>query len=432
MFNLITNLPNHLKVTISAWVARGIIAITNLIAIKFLLPYLGTESYAVYLVLLSFTSWCALTDFGIGFSLQNYISEFRVKKQDYQPYINSAFQIIILFTAIAVILSLVLYQPIQSFILKKYTNILNVQTVNVVLASLILLIFVGVVNISTKVYYALQKGIIPNVLTSIAYIISFCAMLVVINTQSESNKILKIILCYTLPQLLFNGYLFIKIFKNSIMEIFKININILNKLFNRAFKFAGFVVISLLISGTDYFILAKTSSSLDVAVYSVFTKIFLAAFSINSCLLVAFWPIGTELYYSGQIEELKIKLKRYLTFGISLILITIIVSFLFKNLIFKVLLPNIDYNLSYNFFLLSALYFSILIVSDTYTVFLQSINVLKIFWIYMPIQFIISITLQYYFSLKYGINGIILGLLLSFLLTSFWLLPYKFNKLMKK
>ena len=40
MLKLITNLPNHLKVTISAWVARGIIAITNLIAIKFLLPYL--------------------------------------------------------------------------------------------------------------------------------------------------------------------------------------------------------------------------------------------------------------------------------------------------------------------------------------------------------------------------------------------------------
>jgi len=94
-------------------------------------------------VLLSFTSWCALTDFGIGFSLQNYISEFRVKKQDYQPYINSAFQIIILFTMIAVVLSLILYQPIQAFILKKYTNILNIQTVNVVLASLILLYTIG-------------------------------------------------------------------------------------------------------------------------------------------------------------------------------------------------------------------------------------------------------------------------------------------------
>ena len=207
MLNLIENLPNHLKVTISAWCARGIIAFTNLIAIRFLLPYLGTESYAVYLVLLSFTSWCALTDFGIGTALQNYISEFRVKKIDYQPYINSAFQIIILFAAIALILSFVLCQPIQTFILKKYIPLLNLQTINVVLASLILLILVGIVNISTKIYYALHKGTIPNILTSVAYIISFCAMLIVINTQSESNKILKIVLCYTLPQILLIGFL---------------------------------------------------------------------------------------------------------------------------------------------------------------------------------------------------------------------------------
>ena len=82
MVHLISNLPNHIKVTISAWMTRGIIAVTNLIAIKLLLPYLGTEGYAVYAVLLSFTSWCALTDFGIGFAIQNYISEFRVKKID--------------------------------------------------------------------------------------------------------------------------------------------------------------------------------------------------------------------------------------------------------------------------------------------------------------------------------------------------------------
>jgi len=431
MFNIITNLPNHLKVTISAWVARGIIAFTNLIAIRFLLPYLGTESYAVYLVLLSFTSWCALTDFGIGTALQNYISEFRVKKLDYQPYINSAFQIIILFTAIAFILSFLLYHPIQSFILKKYISLLNLQTINVVLASLILLILVGVVNISTKIYYALHKGTVPNILTSIAYIISFCAMLVIVNTQSESNKILKIIICYTLPQILLIGFLFAKIFKNSIVEIFKINRDILRNLFARAVGFGGLGVTWLLVYESDYFIMAKTVGPEDIAVYSIFMKIFLAALGINGCLLTAAWPVFAELYHSGQTEEVKIKLKRYLTFGILLLTSVIILSFCFKSFIFSFLLSGINYNLSYTFFLLSIVYFSIRLFNDTYATFLQSVNSLKILFVYVSVQACICIILQYALSIKYGINGIILGLLISYVLVGAWLAPYKSYKLLK-
>ncbi len=431
IFSFITNLPNHLKVTISAWVAKAILATTNLVAIRFLLPYLGTESYAVYLVLLSFSSWCFLSDFGIGNTLQNYISEFRVKKQDYQPYINSAFQIIILFTIIALILSLVLYHPIQNFILKKYADILNIQTVNVVLVSLILLILVGVVNISTKIYYALQKGVIPNILTSIAYIVSFCVMLVIVNTESENNKILKIVLCYTIPQLLLLGYLFITVFKNSIINIFRINKNILNNLFGRALKFGGIDIIGMFACEIDYFIMAKTVSSSDIAVYGVFTKIFFTAFIIYWCLLTAFWPVSAELYHSGNFKELKVKLKRYLIFGISLLTLTIVLSFIFKNIIFKILLPTINYNLSYSFFLLFILYFVARIICGTYVVFLESINYLKIFWIYMPIQALISIFAQYFLSLKYGLNGIIIGLALSFLFTGTILVPYKSYKFLK-
>ncbi len=424
MLNLITNLPNHLKVTISAWIARGIIAITNLIAIRFLLPYLGTESYAVYLILLSFTSWCALTDFGIGTALQNYISEFRVKKIDYQPYINSAFQIIICFTLIAIMLSLVLYQPIQNFILKKYTDILNIQTINVVLASLILLILIGVVNISTKIYYALQKGVIPNILTSIAYIISFCAMLIVINTQSENNKILKIILCYTLPQIVLIGFLFFKIFKNSIKNIFKVNKDILKVLLDRTIKFGLITIIGLMNYEIDYFIMAKTVSPTDITVYSVFAKIFLAVFSIYSSLLIAFWPLCAERYHRKEYKEIKEHINRYLIFGISLLSVSIIILYLFKDLIFSILLQNISYNLSYTFFIVAIIYFIFRTIGDTYTIFLQSTNHTKIFITFISIQTFINIYLQYYFSLKFGITGIFLGLALSYLFTQTLFFPY--------
>ena len=88
-------LPTHLKVTITSWISIGLSSLANFFAIKFILPYLGVDGYAVYVILFSFISWGMLTDFGIGQSLQNYISEFRVKKQDYQHYIDTTLQIIV-------------------------------------------------------------------------------------------------------------------------------------------------------------------------------------------------------------------------------------------------------------------------------------------------------------------------------------------------
>ena len=78
------------------------------------------------------------------------------------------------------------------------------------------------------------------------------------------------------------------------------------------------------------------------------------------------------------------------------------------------------------------MYYIIRVISDTYTMFLQSANVLKIFWIYTPIQAVICITAQYFLSLKYGVNGIVLGLILAFALTSLWAYTYKSYKLLNK
>lgn len=44
----------------------------------------------------------------------------------------------------------------------------------------------------------------------------------------------------------------------------------------------------------------------------------------------------------------------------------------------------------------------------------------------MPIQMSIAIVAEYMLSMKYGLNGIIMGLILCYLLTATWLLPYKF------
>ena len=421
-------IPTHLQVAITSWMARLTIVIVNLVAIRFLLPYLGTESYAIYLVLISFTSWCGLIDFGIGFTLQNYISEFIVKKQDYQKYIDSAFKIISCFLIIAFVLIFLLYQPIQFIIFNKYITILKVQSVNIILITLIMFVMLGAVNISTRVYYALRKGTIPNILTLISYVISFVSMIIVINTLNEDNKLLKIILCYTLPQTILIGYLFFKVFKKSISNLFNIDRNITRNILNKSLKFGGITCMVLFAIEVDFFIMIKTVKSLDIVVYNTFVKIFLTSHSIFLGLLNALWPKSAELYHEQKYADLKKFLNRALLFGIILLSLTVIFCFYCKNIIMRIFLPSVKYNFPYYLFLFFMLYFIIKVITDTYSVFLQSFNKLKIFYIYMPIQIILSIYLQYSLSLQYGISGIVLGGIISSFLTGFFILPYTFYK----
>jgi hypothetical protein len=107
------------------------------------------------------------------------------------------------------------------------------------------------------------------------------------------------------------------------------------------------------------------------------------------------------------------------------------ICFALKKIIFDYLLHGINYNLSYDFFILLVFYFVARIICDTCAVFLQSFNALKIFLKYQPIQLVICIFAQYFLSIKYGINGIIMGLFLCYALTATWYLPYKMYKVLK-
>ena len=74
-------------------------------------------------------------------------------------------------------------------------------------------------------------------------------------------------------------------------------------------------------------------------------------------------------------------------------------------------------------------YHVIISLVHSFGIILQSISNLKSLLKWMPIQALLSISLQIYLVPKYGIYGITISLLLSFLFTLFWVLPLDIYKL---
>ena len=425
------NFPNHIKVAMSAWISRIGIAIIQIFTIRTLISYLGEEKYAVYVILYSLLAWCNLAECGIGSSLQNYISESRAKNKDYSVYLKTSLQIIMILFIIFLLLLILCANPLQNFLLEKYLYLNEIKTINIVLIVSCIFIILTFINISIKILYAIQKGIIPNILQLLSYIISAISIIFLNRYSNNNSSILLALLCFCVPQLSVMIIPFIKIFKTSFKKIFIVDKEVLKQFTIRAIKFGGFAVMAACVLQVEYIVMAKTLDANSITTYNVFSKLFLFIIFIYSSLLTAFWPVSNELFNTGQYLKLRNLLFKYSVLGILLMIVGILGVYLFKDYVLKILAPNLNIAVGLIFFVLFIIYYIMRVISDTYAMFLQSVNYLKIFWIYTPFQAFISISAQYFLSLKYGIYGIILGLIISFLLTSAWICPYKSYKIFK-
>ena len=136
MFTGKITIPNHIKVAASAWISRIGIAAIQIFTIRTLTSYLGEEKYAVYVILYSLLAWCNLSECGVGFSLQNYISESRAAQKDYSVYLRTAFQIIVILFFVFLSIAFLFSSYLQNFLLSNYLHINEVKTINIVLVLL--------------------------------------------------------------------------------------------------------------------------------------------------------------------------------------------------------------------------------------------------------------------------------------------------------
>lgn len=424
-------IPTHLIVAASAWGSRVITALIGIISIRTLLLYLGEERYAVYAIVYSLTGWFALCDLGIGPAIQNFISECRARNENYSRYLKAALQVICALFVVFFILLFCSSGLIQSKLLSNYLSIDTLRDFNIILIIGSVLILTVFANIVYRIYYALQKGYISNILPAIASIISMSAIVIINRYYPVKGNILIALLAFTLPQLIMASIPFTKIFKTVIRDIFSIDTGIIKELMTRALKFGGFAFMAALTLQIDYIIMSQTVNATGITTYNILNRIFSLFIFIHSAVILAAWPVFSELNIKSEFSIIKKMISKYIVFGFAIIFFGTCVFYIFSETIIGILAPETDIKPTLIIFALFALYYALRVWSDTFAAFLQSVNVLRIFWIYVPIQALISIAGQYFLSIKFGIDGIILGLIISFILTACIVLPYKTYNFMK-
>jgi O-antigen/teichoic acid export membrane protein len=174
--------------------------------------------------------------------------------------------------------------------------------------------------------------------------------------------------------------------------------------------------------------MTQTLRPVDITIYNILFKGFDFVFFIYNAVLSVMWPELTELFAQKKFAYADKIVRKNIIIGVGLVATCTLLVLLIRNPIMLIIAPKMGLTLPISGIILFGLYYIIRVWADTYAVVLQSQNYLRIFWIITPLQAVISASGMYYLSLRLGVNGILIGLIISFLFTAVWILPMVYRQ----
>lgn len=424
-------IPVHLIVAASAWVSRIITAVVQLISVRILIESLGTEQYAVFALLIGLMSWYLLSDLGIGYSLQNYISERRAKEQAYDDYLTMAAVILMLLLMFTIVILYFISPYTAPVFLKHFTFLSEGEKTRYFFVSGALFIGTSIGSVVYKVWYAQQRGYLANIVPAIASLIALAGLYWLSGT-GVAQKLFWILVIFLAPKALLALLPFIWNITKSIKSGFaQLNKELFLSLIRRAGNFWFFSLMAAGVLQIDYIMLSQFTKAQEIVIYDITIKIFSLIFFVYSAVLMALWPVCTEMLTLNKWQEVKKYLKQCIFLGIAFMIFSTFLIALFIPQIVKIISPGVKIVIPLSFIVLFGFYQVLRVWTDTFSMVLQSMSQMRPFWHWVPVQAVLSCFLQLLLVPRYGIYGVVLGLIGSFILTVVWALPQNVFRFMR-
>jgi len=410
-------------VALVGWVAKIITVIFSLINTRMLLDLIGVNGFALYSIIFSLVGWLSLLNFAIPSAIQNTISKLRVTNQSLQKLFQTTLFVIILIMILGFPLVLLISNIVYNTLLSNYHTLIDK---NYLFLMLFFLFLFGLSEIFNKILFALHKGYLPNIYPAAISVLSFI-ILYLLQYKAVHNINIVLILFF-MPY----AVMFVVSYIQSIGFIKpSFHKNIFKIVFKLMTKFFIFALLAAFVLKVDYIIMSLVLKAHEIAIYNIDMRVFNLILFMYGTILAALWPVTSELFHKKDYKAIKLNMIKNILLGI---LIATIMGFLiiyFKEKIFLLISGKESLTISLTTGLLTLFYIITRIWTDSFATILQSMNEVNILIFVVPFQAFISISSQYILGLHYGLNGIIMGLILSFLLTVVWVLPLKFYRLTK-
>lgn len=417
----------------SAWGSRGVMAGLNFVSIPLIVFLIGLDGYELYVLAGSLTAGYALIDIGLGSALQNIISTCRVKKKDYFDYIVNAVFIIFVALLLVTLMLMGLSDTIGAILLQKYEGITLADKGRLFFEISVLLLLLGSSNLVNRIWYGEQRGYLANLVPAIGYIIGFL-ILEAIAAYNINTDIYQVIFVWYFPVCSLQICILL-----SRIHILKIGMlfscvkkEIMYKLWKTCKGFWCFAFLSVMTLQINYIIMSQYVYDNGMVAYNLVDKIMNLSFFVYTAILSALWPVFTEAFSKREWSRVIAYCRRYIFIGVFIVLLCMLFSIVFMPYLAKVLLHGNHIDISNWFIFMFGVYYVLRVWTDTFAIILQSRNDMRPFLLMVPLQAVLSVALQCLLVETYGIYGVLAGLMLSYIITVVWYLPYKVYRCYEK
>lgn len=418
-------LSSHFLTMGCGWLSRGVYGVIQLVSIPILLHALGNTAFAIFLILTGLTPWFIMMDLGVGSSLQNELSRQRVEAGNLSPILKAVGVPILAIGVVESLLFACIAGFLQSLLLKKMAFTSNEH---LFLVTGLFFIWYGVLSVANKVFFARQQGYFGYLYQTLGYS-SALGVVGVLSFFHPAGGLFIACVGWVGAQTFwalvsyFHAFFWRQQCSLGDWVVFK-------RIFLAGIPFGTFFLFANLVLAMDYILMSQILEDNDIIIYSIFSKIFMFAYFGYTAMNAAIWPILTESFTRKNLEEMlktnAMLIKNVILAIIFVAMITLVIFF-FRDWLME-LFSLTAFKTSGVVIGLFGVYYIVRVVADTYGVVLQSLGKTRVFLVVVPIHGLINFILAITLTRLWGINGFMLALTFSFLLTVFWLWPALYYK----
>lgn len=309
-----------LKNITASFIIKGLSVVIGLLILPVYVKYFKSgDILGVWLTLLSISTWIFTFDLGIGNGLRNYLAKAIVEKRDDEAriYISSAY------VSITVLCGCVIIIIFFTFGYIPWNKILNISKNSIsknVLKITIQILLIGtmvqfVLKLINSMMLAIQKTFVPNTLILVSNMALLIYMLAA-SPKDVATDLITISMFYVVainfPLLIATIYLFSTDLKYCIPSLKYFNYEYAKKVIKLGSAFLILQVMSMVIFGTNNFLISWFIGPSEVVQYQVYYKLFSLISTLFMIILAPIWSAVTQEYAKKEFQWiLKIQEKLY-------------------------------------------------------------------------------------------------------------------------
>jgi len=425
---------NYLRQIKGTVAFKAIAVIASYIAVPMMIHYLGQEKFGIWSTLLSIISWIVFFDLGIGHGLRNKITESLAKnaREETARYIASGYTLIGL---LALGLWIIL-MAVSFFIPWKIVFNTNVLTENDLRLTLQLTASFIIFNFWTGLISALLNAVQKSSLLALRQVISNVLVLALIwilsHTTDASLPLLGVAygVSLILANVLLSGWFF-RTYNDLKPYFIIIDKQHIRALLGVGSQFLIIQIAMLVIFTTDKLLITQLIGPASVTAYDVVFKLFGVITFAHGLISFPLWSAYADAYHRSDMIWIRRMLKKQLAY-FFILWFFVGAMILFAKPIIAVWIGT-DLIISDALVLMMGI--SVLMVAwlNVYTMFVNGIGAIKPQLYAMFVGMIINIPLSVFFVryMDMGVSGIVLGTILSLVLTAL-VLPIQVYRIVHK